>query len=142
MYTSAPPESTSISFTVDAQPAKKYSATLARKSNQIDSKTRTELWEFEVINANQELKSGMYGSAGFNLQRSETSLVVPFSAVVTNLERSFVIRVRDGKTEWIDVRSGISMKDHIEIFGNLEEEDQLVLKATDELKPGTTVITK
>ncbi len=142
MYTSALPESTSISFMVDAQPAKKYSATLARKSNQIDSKTRTELWEFEVINANQELKSGMYGSASFNLQRSESSFVVPFSAVVTNLERSFVIRVRDGKTEWVDVRSGISMKDRVEIFGNLDGEDKLVLKANDELKPGTAIITK
>jgi membrane fusion protein, multidrug efflux system len=126
IYTSAIPESASINFTVDAQPSKKYSATLARKSNQIDAKTRTELWEFEVSNSNQELKSGMYGNASFNLQRSESSFVAPYSAVVTNLERSFVIRVRDGKTKWIDVRSGIGMKDKVEIFGDLQEGDQLM----------------
>jgi hypothetical protein len=33
----------------------------------------------------------------------------------------------------------ISMKDHIEIFGNLEAEDRLVL-TNDELKPGTAII--
>lgn len=134
IYTSAIPESATINFTVDAQPSKKYQATLARKSNQIDSKTRTELWEFEVSNSNQELKSGMYGNASFNLQRSEPSFVVPYSSVVTNLERSFVIRIREGKTEWIDVRNGISMKDKVEIFGDLQEGDQLVFKANDEIK--------
>ncbi len=142
IFTSAIPESNSINFTVDAQPSKKYSATLARKSNQIDAKTRTELWEFEVVNPKQELKSGMYGIASFNLQRSEPSFVVPYSAIVTNLERSFVIRVRNGKTEWIDVRNGISMSDKVEIFGDLEEGDQLVLKANDELKNGTSITVK
>lgn len=139
-YTSALPESTSVNFTVDAQPSKKYSATLARKSNQIDEKTRTELWEFEVANNGSELKSGMYGNVSFSLQRSESSFVVPYSAVVTNLERSFVIRVRDGKAEWIDVRNGISMKDKVEIFGDLEDGDQLVSKANDEINPSKQVV--
>jgi RND family efflux transporter MFP subunit len=133
-YTAAIPESTSVSFTVDAQPSKKYSAKLARKSNQIDAKTRTELWEFEVINDSKELKSGMYANASFNLQRSEPSFVVPYSAVVTNQEKSFVIRVRDGKTEWVNFRSGISMKDKVEIFADLMEGDQLVVRANDEIK--------
>jgi membrane fusion protein (multidrug efflux system) len=141
-YTSAIPESSSITFTVDAQPSKKYAAKLARKSNQIDTKTRTELWEFEVNNTSKELKSGMFANASFILQRSEPSYIVPYSAVVTNQERSFVIRIRDGKTEWVDVRSGISMNDELEIFGSLEENDRLVLKANDELKPGVDVVIK
>jgi membrane fusion protein, multidrug efflux system len=141
-YTSAIPESTSINFTVDAEPSKKYSATLARKSNQIDAKTRTELWEFEVMNTNQELKSGMYGNASFAIQRSEPSLTVPYSAVVTNLERNFVIRLRDGKTEWIDVKSGINMKVKVEIFGDLHEGEQIILKANDELKEGTSIVAR
>ncbi|MBL7865687.1 MAG: efflux RND transporter periplasmic adaptor subunit [Cyclobacteriaceae bacterium] len=141
-YTSAIPQSTSITFAVDAQPSKKYSAALARKSNQIDTKTRTELWEFEVSNTNQELKSGMYGNASFNLQRIEPSFVVPYSAVVTNMERSFVIRVRDGKAEWVDVRNGITMKEKAEIFGDLQEGDLVVLKANDELKERQVVVAK
>jgi hypothetical protein len=81
----------------------------------------------------------MYGNVSFNLQRSESSFVVPYSAVVTNFERSFVIRVRDGKAEWIDVRSGISMSDKVEIFGDLQEGDQLLSKANDEIKVGQAV---
>ncbi|MBX2962390.1 MAG: efflux RND transporter periplasmic adaptor subunit [Cyclobacteriaceae bacterium] len=141
-YSAALPETSSVNFEVDAQPGKIYSAVLSRKSNQIDLKTRTELWEFEVNNPKQELKSGMYGNVNFALQRSEPSFVVPFSALVTNLERKFVIRVRDGKTEWVNVRSGITMNDKVEVFGDIQEGDTLVLRANDELKSGVVVTTK
>lgn len=142
LYTSAIPEAATIGFTIDAEPSKKYTATLARKSNQIDAKTRTEVWEFETTNTHQELKSGMYGNASLALQRREPSFVVPASSVVTNLERNFVIRVRGGKTEWVDVQNGISRDSHVEIFGDLEEGDQVLLRANDELKPDQPVIVK
>jgi len=141
MYTSAIPESSTINFTVEAEPSKKYSATLARKSNQIDSKTRTELWEFEVMNTKGELKSGMYGSVAFNLQRAEPSFAVPYSAVVTNLERKFVITMRDGKSKWVDVKTGINMKDRIEIFAELKEGDLIIQKANDEMNDGKEFVT-
>jgi membrane fusion protein, multidrug efflux system len=139
-YTTTLPDTSVIYFSVSAQPNKTYSARLTRKSNQIDSKTRTELWEFEVNNLNGELKSGMYGNANFNLRRSETSFVIPYSSLVTNLERNFVIRIKDGKTEWVDVKNGISLSHKIEVFGDLREGDQLVLKANDELKQNVSVL--
>lgn len=135
-YTTGLPENATINFTVDAQPSVTYSAKLARKSNSIDQKTRTELWEFEVENTKNELKSGMFGNATLKLQRADNSFAVPYSAVVTNLEKKFVIRVRDNKTEWVDVRSGINMNDKLEIFGNLQDGDQLILKASDQIKEG------
>lgn len=139
-YTTAIPATGSGLFTVDAQPSKKYRGKLSRKSNQIDQITRTELWEFEVLNTNQELKSGMYGSVNFTVLRHGESFVAPYLAVVTNLERTFVIRVTDNQTEWVDVRTGINMKDNVEIFGDLNEGDQLVLKANDEIKPKKNVV--
>jgi len=139
-YTTAIPESESIQFTVDAQPSRKYGAKLARKSNQIDASTRTELWEFEVPNANRELKSGMYGSASFAVLRNGESFVVPYTAVVSNQEKTFVIRVKDQAAEWVDVRTGINMKDQIEVFGELKEGDDLITRANDEIKPQHKVI--
>ena len=142
VYTSAIPESTSISFTVDAQPSKKYSATLARKSNQIDPKTRTELWEFEVPNQGMELKSGMYGMASFTVRRNAPVFVAPYQAVVTTLEKRFVIRVRDGKAQWVDVRNGINTSDKVEIFGDLQEGDLLLVKPNDEIRDGQALVIK
>ncbi len=83
----------------------------------------------------------MYGSVNFNVLREDESFVVPYSAVVSNLEKTFVIRVRDNKTEWVDVRQGINMKDDVEIFGDLKEGDRIVSRANDEIKPGKNVIT-
>jgi RND family efflux transporter MFP subunit len=139
-FTAAVPIGDRFDFTVDALPSEKYHARLARKSNQIEPKTRTELWEFEVDNAKAALKSGMYGSLDLTLERFG-SFVVPYSAVVTNLERSFVIRVKDNTTEWVDVRTGINVNDRVEIFGDLAEGDQIVTKATDEIKASKSVVT-
>lgn len=139
-YTTAIPATESVQFTVDAQPSKRYRGKLSRKSNQIDENTRTELWEFEVPNTAHELKSGMYGSVSFTVFRDGQSFVVPYAAVVTNLERTFVIRVKDNKTEWVDVRTGINMKERVEIFGDLNEGDHLVTRANDEIKSDKAVV--
>jgi RND family efflux transporter MFP subunit len=139
-YSTAIPNSESVQFTVDAQPSKKYKAILARTSNMIDATTRTELWEFEVLNKSLELKSGMYASVHLNVIRNKESFVVPYTAVVSNLEKTFVIRVMNNKTEWVDVRQGINMKDNVEIFGDINEGDQLVVRANDEIKAGKDVI--
>ena len=139
-YTAAAPESETLQFTVEAQPSRVYSAVLSRKSNQIDPQTRTELWEFEVDNSDAELKSGMYGNITFNLARKEPTFAVPYSTLVTNLERNGVFRVENNQLEFVPVRNGISAKDKIEIFGDLREGDQLILKANDEIKAGSSVV--
>ena len=138
-YTDAATETKEISFTVDAIPNKKFSATLYRKSNTIDLTNRTELWEFLVKNDAGELRSGMYANVKLPLQRKQPSLVVPYTAVATTLEKKFVIKYHNGQTEWIDVRNGINMDSTTEIFGNISPGDTLLKKATDEVKNGIAV---
>ncbi|MFC4231627.1 efflux RND transporter periplasmic adaptor subunit [Parasediminibacterium paludis] len=141
-YSTATPDSSVISFTVDAQPDKKYYAKLSRKAGAITKDNRTEIWEFIYKNDQQALKSGMYANATMKLGRSGASFVVAPSAIATTLEKKFVIRLNDGKAEWVDARSGLNTGDKIEIFGNLEAGDTLLLKATDEIKAGTNLIVK
>jgi membrane fusion protein, multidrug efflux system len=71
------------------------------------------------------------------MERAGNSFVVAPNAIATNQERKFVIRVKEGKAEWVDVRQGMSTENGIEIFGNLTNGDTLVARATDERKPGT-----
>ena len=139
-YSAAIPDSSFISFTVDAQPEKKYYAKLSRKAGAISKDNRTETWEFLFGNSNHELKSGMYANATLKLGRTGSSFVVAPAAIATTLEKRFVIRLKDGKAEWIDVRNGMNTGDKIEIFGNLNEGDTLLVKATDEIKVGTKLI--
>jgi membrane fusion protein (multidrug efflux system) len=53
-----------------------------------------------------------------------------------------VIRVRGGKTEWVDVRTGLTAGPLIEVFGGLSAGDEVARRGTDELRPGTDVRTR
>lgn len=139
-YSAAIPDSSYINFTVDAQPGITYKANLSRKSGALNLANRTETWEFLYPNKDNQLKSGMYANASLRLGRNQPSLLVPASAVATNLEKKFVIRIKNGRAEWVDIRNGISMNDKTEIFGNLAAGDTLLARATDEIKPGTKLI--
>jgi membrane fusion protein (multidrug efflux system) len=141
-YSMAVPDTTIIHFTVDAQPGKIYTADLSRKSGEINLGNRTEIWEYIYQNKDSELKSGMYATATIRFRRKESSFLVPESAVITNLEKRFVIRLKDNKAELVDVISGITQDDKVEIFGTLLEGDILMVRATDEIKSGTKLYGK
>ena len=131
-----------INFRVDAYPEKLFSATLSRKSGTIDPVTRTEQWEFACDNKSNELKAGAFAYVKLNLQRTGNSFIVPPIAIAATQERKFVIRVKNGKAEWVDVRQGMSTDKGIEIFGNIAKGDTLVSRATDEKKPGSSAYWK
>ena len=76
------------------------------------------------------------------MTRPRPSLFVPTSAIATTTERVFVIRIRNGTTEWVDVKRGMSMGDLVEVFGDLQENDSIAVRATDELRAGTLVVVK
>ncbi len=137
-YTGAVADSSIIAFTVDAQPDKIYHAKLSRKAGVISQDNRTEIWEYIYTNSSKDLKPGMFANARITLGRPNPSFTVSPSAIATTLEKKFVIRVKQGKAEWVDIRTGMNTGDRIEIFGNLSENDTLLQKATDEIKPGTS----
>lgn len=69
-------------------------------------------------------------------------MILPPSAIATTLERKFVIRVQAGKVQWVDVRQGMTTDKGVEVFGDIRAGDTIVLKATDERKPGTSAYWK
>ena len=55
-------------------------------------------------------------------------------------ERLFVVRVVNGKAEWIDVKKGREANGKIEVFSDkLQAGDQLVKKASEEVRDGAEV---
>lgn len=131
-----------VQFTIKAIPGKKYEGKLSRKSGSLDVNTRSEVWEFVINNSDHSLKAGMFADCKINIQREGKSFFVPFSAVVTTLEKKFVIKVQDNITSWVDVGQGINATDKAEIFGKLNEGDTLVLKGNEELKADTKLVVK
>lgn len=131
-----------VQFSIKAIPGKKYEGKLSRQSGSLDVNTRSEVWEFLITNSDHSLKAGMFADCKINIQREGKSFFVPFSAVVTTLEKKFVIKVQNNITSWVDVGQGINATDKAEIFGKLNEGDTLVLKGNEELKADTKLVIK
>jgi len=142
VYVAAATGHSDLSFSVDAYPEQRFSGVLTRKTETIDPVTRTELWEFDVNNRQHLLKAGTFVSARLNLERGVPSFILPPGAVTTTLERKFITRVKEGKTAWVDVRQGLTTEAGIEVFGDLRSGDTVLIKSTDERKPGSRAFWK
>ena len=133
------PEGTKVEFTVPAFPTRTFSGTIARIAHSVDEKTRTMPVELEAANVKGELSPGTFSDVLWPVRRSYPTLFVPTSSVANTLERVFVVRIRDGKSEWVDVKSGATADKMTEVFGDLREGDMVAVRGTDELRPGTSV---
>ncbi|MCC6363351.1 MAG: efflux RND transporter periplasmic adaptor subunit [Bryobacterales bacterium] len=134
-------KSAKVQFLVPAWPERTYSGAVARISRALDQKTRTMAVELDVMNPDGSLAPGMYPAVKWPVRRSRPSLFVPKTSVITTTERTFVIRDRDGRAEWVDVKKGILEGDLAEVFGNLKPGDRVVRRGTDELREGTPIAT-
>jgi hypothetical protein len=105
----------------------------------VDVKTRTMPVELEVSNPSGRLAPGTFSEVLWPVERPNPTLFVPSTSVTTTLERVFVVRLRDDKAEWVDVKTGATSGDLIEVFGDLREGDMVALRGTDELRPDTQV---
>ena len=128
-----------ITFTVPAYPGETFTGKVARLARALDVKTRTMPVELDVPNPTGKLSPGMFAEVAWTMRRLQPSLFVPPSAVATTTERTFVVRIRNGQTEWVDVKRGAAMKQLIEVFGDLRAGDQVAVRGTDELRAGTKV---
>lgn len=133
------PRGARIGFTVPAHPGMMFEGTIARNPLSMDPKTRTLPVELDVVNAKGLLAPGMYPEIAWPVRKG-AGLLVPATAVASNTERVFVIRVKaDGKAEWVNVKKGAAQGDLVEVSGAIAEGDVVVKRASDELRAGTKV---
>jgi len=141
-YTADVPSEATISFTVSAYPGQTFSGTVARIAQAVDIKTRTMAVELDVMNQDGRLAPGTFCQVKWPVHRRTPSLFVPAGSVGSTTDRTFVIRVRNGKTEWVDVKTGLASGPLVEVFGDLQRGDEVATRGTDEVKPGIEVKTK
>ena len=128
-----------VEFTVPAFPNQTFRGTVARVARSVDVKTRTMPVELDVRNADGRLASGMFPEALWPVHRSAPTLFVPTSAVARTTEATFVVRIQNGNAEWVNVRTGEVDGKLVEVFGDLQEGNEVAVQGTDELRPGTQV---
>jgi membrane fusion protein, multidrug efflux system len=138
-YTAEMRSGAEIPFTVAAYPGQSFLGKVARIAQAVDVSTRTMAVELDVANGDGRLAPGTFCQVRWPVRRSGPSLFVPSASVATTTDRTFVIRIRNGKTEWVDVKTGLTSGALVEVFGDLRAGDEIAGRGTDELRPGTDV---
>jgi RND family efflux transporter MFP subunit len=139
VYVGAITKGKNVEFKVSAFPEQTFQGVIARPAHSLDMKTRSMFVELDVTNTKLALAPGMFAEVQWPVARAQASLFVPTTAVVRTSERQFVVRVRDGVAEWVDVRRGEVIDNLIEVFGDLRDGDTVVLRGNDEIRPGTKI---
>ncbi len=130
-----------VAFTVPGRPGETFHAPIARISHDVELSTRTMPIELDVHNADGRLSPGSFSSAQWPVHRATATMFVPTTAVTNDQQRTFVERVGNGKVEWVDVVTGLSVSGNVEIFGDLKPGDEVIRNATDAIRPGQQVKT-
>lgn len=129
-----------IKFKVKSYPDQYFEGKITRLANTINTQTRSEIIEIEIDNTSNQLLPGMYANVTIPLKRQGLSTVVPESAIVTNMERSFVIKIQKGKEPvWVDVQKGEVKNGLAEVFGKLTPGDTILSTGSDEIRERSTI---
>ena len=141
-YVASVREGQQATFSVPAYPGRAFTAPIARISHDINKETRTMQVELDFRNGDAQITPGTFANVEWPIQRAYETLFVPVTAITTDLQRTFVIRVRQGKTEWVDLKSGVTVNGKTEVFGDLKPGDLVVRNATDSIRSGVQVETR
>jgi RND family efflux transporter MFP subunit len=126
-----------VPFSVPAYPNATFHGTVSRIAHSIDAKTRSMAVELEISNGDGRLAAGMYPTVTWPVRESRPALLVPPTSIAVNSERAFVIRVKNGVAEWVNVKRGPAQGDLIEVYGPLEDGDVILRRGSDEIREGT-----
>jgi len=128
-----------VPFSLSGAPGQAFSAPLVRRAAAADPRTRTVAAELRVPAGTSAAFAGSFATVKWPMRRAQPTLQVPSTAIANDQQRTFVIRVSGGKTQWVDVSTGMTKDGKVEVFGKLAKGDKVVLRGTDALKDDTAV---
>jgi membrane fusion protein, multidrug efflux system len=128
-----------LEFRVPAYGIRVFKGNMARLAGSLDTRTRSMPVELDVDNADGTLAPGMFPEVTWPVISQPGAVLVPTTAIVTTTERTFVVRVRDGKAEWVTVRRIAARGESTEVAGSLAPGETVVKRGTDEIREGTPI---
>jgi RND family efflux transporter MFP subunit len=131
---------TPVRFGVTGYGDRRFTGTITRVSPAVDPATRQVKVVVALPNAERTLVAGLFAEGHVASDRHE-GIVVPRAAVDTRGLRPVAVRLRDGRTERVEVQLGLAdqASERIEVTQGLGAGDTLLLGAPAGLPPGTVV---
>ncbi|MGJ1420157.1 efflux RND transporter periplasmic adaptor subunit [Sphingobacterium spiritivorum] len=126
-------------FTVSSQPGKTFEAGLSRTSGLLDQQDRSLTLEFDVNNPSDELQGGDYAQVKLKLKRKNPTNWVQTRSILNTQSGTYILTLNNDEVKRIAVHEGIRLDTLTEVFGNLDPEDKIIIKPSEEIKEGRII---
>ena len=128
-----------VHYKVNSLPGQEFKGIIARSSQSLNNSYRSETIEMDIENTKEVFKPGMYAEVILAVSGSRNAFTVPKSAVITSTERKFIILANGRIAHWCDISEGNEKGDSVEIFGDLQVGDEILTKASQQIRDGQVV---
>jgi len=132
-------DSTEIKYWVSNYPNETFTARISRSSGVLDRDLRSLMVEFDIRNENRKLQGNEYIQAEVAFTRGAPSLWVPSTSVVDAPSGMFVLKVQNDTIRRVAVKQGIKKDGLTEVHADLNPNDIIVVKGSEELRDGEKV---
>jgi HlyD family secretion protein len=127
------------SFTVRTLANKKFIGSIEEISPYADPATGSFTLRMRCENATHELKGGMFAEVLLPTGTQPDSIVVPQSAVIRESNVSYVFVANSVKAKKVEVITGISQNEQIQIIQGLTGDETIVVDGADMLADGDVI---
>lgn len=119
----------SVTLAIPALPDREFTSVIDYVYPTVDERTRTTKARAVLVNADESLRPGLYGSAVV-LTDPRDALTIPFDALMDNGDGQYVFRVKSpGVFAPTPVRVGRRTSEYVEVLSGLEDGDEVVASA-------------
>lgn len=132
---------TPVEFQVRGYPGQTFEGRIERIAPAADPVTRQVTIFVAIPNSGGQLVAGLFAQ-GRVTSEVRRALVVPSTAVDTGGAHPWVLRVREGRAERVQVQVGVQDErtERVEILAGLDEGDVLLTGAAHAITPGTPIV--
>jgi len=127
-----------IDVKVDAYTQKKFEGIVSEISPVLDQLSRTVEMKIRINNSDLKLKPGMFAQAFFQTGK-HSGLIAPLDAIVRSGANQYIFIIKNNKAKRIKIKTGIVENNKIEIFGSIQQGDDIVILGQNLLEDGMTV---
>lgn len=129
----------SVRLSVDAVPGTEFEGEVLAVDPQVDVAGRSVLLRARVPNADGTLRPGMFARVSLVLEVNPQALMVPEQALVPRGQAQLVVKVVDGKAQYVPVRIGHRSDGMVEIIDGVAPGDTVVTAGQMKLRPDQPV---
>ena len=130
-----------VRVAADPYKGEAFAGSIARVVHNLDPRSRTMGIEVSIPNPDGRLKPGMFARVDAVVETRTGVLTVPLESLRVGEGPPFVMVVRNGAVESVQIQLGAADASVIEVTKGVNERDQVILQGKDLVRPGQKVRT-